>query len=51
MDWLERFVLANEAIIKDDEVKTQAGKKTRRVKPDALFRECTTVMSRLRKIF
>ena len=41
MDWLERFVVANEELIRDHETKVKVGKKTRRVKPDSLFREAT----------
>ncbi len=44
MDWLERFVIANEALIKDHDTKVRIGKKTRRVKPDRLFRETTRLM-------
>jgi len=51
MDWLERFVIANEELIKDDDDKARAGKKTRRVRPNATFRETTRVMALMRDVF
>jgi hypothetical protein len=51
MDWLERFVIANEELIKDDDDKMLAGKKTRRVRPNATFIATTRVMAQMRNVF
>ena len=50
-DFLERFVTANEELIKDHQDKLSRGKKTRRVVPDSLFIEVTRIMSKMRDIF
>jgi len=51
IDWLDRFVPANLALIKDHEEKVRLGKKTRRVIPDQLFCQATEIMDRMLKIF
>ena len=51
MDFLERFVVANEKLIRDHDEKVRLGKKTRRVVPDNMFREATKLMGEIRAIF
>ena len=50
-DFLERFVVANEELIRDHDFKTKEGKKTRRKVPDQMFREATKLMGEIREIF
>ena len=50
-DFLERFVKANEELIKDHEDKLARRKRTRRVVPDSIFIEVTRIMSQMRDIF
>ena len=51
MDFLERFVTANQALIASHEEKLASGKRTRRVVPTRMFRHVTTVMAEMREIF
>ncbi len=51
MDFLDRFVPANLALIKDHEEKLRANKHTRRIVPDSLFRQATDIMDMMLKKF
>ena len=51
MDFLDRFVPANLALIKDHEDKVMAGKQTRRIVPDQHFRDATNIMESMLKKF
>ena len=45
IDFLDRFVQANQEIIRDHDEKVSRRKKTRRVVPDRYFREATSLMT------
>ena len=45
VDFLERFVQANQELIRDHDEKQSQGKKTRRIIPDRYFREVTQIMA------
>ena len=51
MDFLERFVAANQELVRDHEEKVRRGKKTRRVVPDRYFRRATNLMAKLLETF
>ena len=51
IDFLERFVQANQELLRDHDEKVSRGKKTKRVIPDRYFRETTAVMSSLLETF
>lgn len=51
VDFLERFVQANQELIRDHDEKQSRGKKTRRIIPDRYFREVTLIMGQLLETF
>jgi len=51
IDFLDRFVQANQELIRDHEKKLRLGKKTRRVVPDQLFYRATDTMAKMLDIF